>query len=46
MSPLLLVLWREQHPKGHEQTMLRFDAQRSPEEAVALFPPHDDGNGA
>jgi hypothetical protein len=24
MPPLLLVLWREQHPDGHEQTNLNF----------------------
>jgi hypothetical protein len=24
MQPLLLELWREQHPKGHEQTMLDY----------------------
>jgi len=24
MSPLLLELWREQHPQGHEQTILTF----------------------
>ncbi len=24
MPPLLLVLWREQHPKGHEQKQLDF----------------------
>jgi 5-methylcytosine-specific restriction endonuclease McrA len=24
MPPLLLVLWREQHPAGHEQTNLNF----------------------
>ena len=24
MPPLLLELWREQHPKGHEQTALDF----------------------
>jgi hypothetical protein len=22
MNPLLLMLWRERHPKGHEQVML------------------------
>jgi hypothetical protein len=27
MSPLLLELWREQHPNGHEQTMLDFKAR-------------------
>jgi len=24
MPPLLLELWREQHPEGHEQTVLKF----------------------
>jgi hypothetical protein len=24
MPPLLLELWREQHPNGHEQTALEF----------------------
>jgi hypothetical protein len=24
MPPLLLELWREQHPEGHEQTLLNF----------------------
>jgi hypothetical protein len=24
MPPLLLELWREQHPDGHEQVMLAF----------------------
>jgi hypothetical protein len=24
MVPLLLELWREQHPRGHEQTALNF----------------------
>jgi hypothetical protein len=24
MPPLLLELWREQHPEGHEQTALDF----------------------
>lgn len=26
MPPLLLELWREQHPNGHEQTVLNFKA--------------------
>ena len=25
MSPLLLILWREQHPERHEQTTLNFN---------------------
>jgi len=35
--PLLLVLWREQHPQGHEQTMLRFNTQLALPEPIALF---------
>ncbi len=32
MSPLLLELWREQHPQGHEQVALDFtDHQRRAE---------------
>ena len=38
MSPLLITLWREQHPQGHEQTMFRFDAQFDPQKTDALFP--------
>ena len=38
MSPLLLTLWREQHPEGHEQKMLRFETPLAPEEPGALFP--------
>ena len=37
MPPLLLELWREQHPHGHEQTVLAFNALPSPTRAVALF---------
>jgi len=33
MAPLLLELWREQHPRGHEQPALDFGAQPS---AVAV----------
>ncbi len=29
MSPLLLQLWREQHPEGHEQSMLDFSAKKT-----------------
>lgn len=37
MPPLLLTLWREQHPRGHEQTSLDF-ARRGPAAvAVSLF---------
>jgi len=30
MAPLLLELWREQHPHGHEQPALNFGDQPSP----------------
>jgi hypothetical protein len=30
MNPLLLVLWREQHPDGPEQTMLASTRERRP----------------
>ena len=32
MRPLLLELWREQHPKGHEQVQLDF----TPKEPMAI----------
>ena len=35
--PLLRVLWREQHPKGHEQTALNFSQKKSPAKLVPLF---------
>ena len=35
MPPLLLVLWREQHPKGHEQKALNFEKSVG-ETAVAV----------
>ena len=37
MSPLLLQLWREQHPNGHEQIMLNFAPKNSPATTVPLF---------
>jgi hypothetical protein len=37
MPPLLLDLWREQHPKGHEQVQLNFTAKRPPAKLFALF---------
>ena len=37
MPPLLLRLWREQHPKAHEQRMLDFRGSRPAEIAVPLF---------
>lgn len=33
----LRVLWREQHPEGHEQTGLDFAVQPAPAKAVPLF---------
>ena len=37
MSPLLLQLWREQHPNGHEQCMLNFRSQLAPACSAPLF---------
>ena len=37
MPPLLLELWREVHPKAHEQTALNFAPTRPPAKAGALF---------
>ena len=37
MEPLLLELWREQHPYGHEQTSFDYTARRQEPEAVPLF---------
>ncbi len=37
MPPLLLELWREQHPKGHEQTALEFKAKEQLPMPVPLF---------
>lgn len=37
MPPLLLALWREQHPHGHEQTVLNFAPLAVPAK-VTLFP--------
>ena len=34
---LLRILWREQHPEGHEQTNLDFKVQSPAAEAVPLF---------
>ena len=36
MSPLLLELWREQHPGGQEQFMLSFKTQPVPTRSLAL----------
>jgi hypothetical protein len=32
--PLLLVLWREQHPEGHEQAYVDFDVRKPPAQSV------------
>jgi len=37
MPPLLLELWREQHPKGHEQTMLDLIGRQPAERPAPLF---------
>jgi len=37
MPPLLLELWREQHPAGHEQTVLNFSPLAPVPEKVRLF---------
>ena len=34
---LLRILWREQHPEGHEQTALNFKESMPAAEAVPLF---------
>jgi hypothetical protein len=34
--PLLLVLWREQHPEGHEQTYIDFNVRKPPAQSVPL----------
>jgi hypothetical protein len=37
MPPLLLTLWREQNPKGHEQTNLDFKVRGPAAKSVPLF---------
>jgi hypothetical protein len=36
LNPLLLVLWREQHPDGPEQTMLASNTREAAARAVPL----------
>jgi hypothetical protein len=36
MPPLLLELWREQYPHGHEQTTIDFTTYRQAAQAVPL----------
>ena len=42
---LLLKLWREQHPTGHEQTMLDFTVKKAPAKLVPLFVEDRERNG-
>jgi hypothetical protein len=37
MEPLLLELWREQHPRGQEQTFFDFSTSREAALTFALF---------
>jgi hypothetical protein len=37
MPPLLLELWREQHPEGHEQVMIDFTVKGQRAQPVPLF---------
>jgi hypothetical protein len=37
MPPLLLELWREQHPLGHEQTALDFKVNFPAAKSAPLF---------
>ena len=37
MPPLLLELWREQHPKGHEQVQLDSTSKKPAAKLVPLF---------
>ncbi len=39
MPPLLLELWRELHPKAHEQTALKFNTLSVPAQPIQLFEP-------
>lgn len=44
MPPLLLELWREQHPEGHEQTALDFRVKCTVPKSVPLFSPDIDSD--
>jgi hypothetical protein len=35
---MLRVLWREQHPEAHEQTIMNFAVKPIPMKLVPLFP--------
>jgi len=37
MPPLLLELWREQHPDGHEQVQLDFTSKQPTAKPVRFF---------
>ena len=37
MPPLLLALWREQHPNAHEQVQLDFASKKPAAKPVPLF---------
>jgi hypothetical protein len=43
MPPLLLTLWRELHPKGHEQVQLDFTSKKPAAKLVPLFKEGDAG---
>lgn len=45
MPPLLLALWREQHPYGHEQTMLCFSALTPQAKPLSLFQTKEEQKG-
>jgi hypothetical protein len=44
MTPLLLVLRREQHPEGQEQIMLGFDVREPAAEAIRLSKEKKEGD--
>ena len=44
MPPLLLQLWREQHPDGHEQTLLDFNTAEPAPTPVPLFAEKTEAN--
>ena len=43
MPSLLLQLWHEQHPRGHEQTMLSFRVEESAARSIRLFREDEEG---
>ena len=45
MPPLLLKLWREQHPKGHEQVQLDFSLKKPAAKVVPLFREEKESSG-